>query len=184
MDSSSTLSEKDALDFVVWTLSDIARRPSSTTKHQKLPVRSHHMAMYPEPGYLRGSDLSERLYVCVKVLKRAGFTNRDACLEVAEKIYHILGRSRRGRPRKIKGERDLDSWAKAIAARVSAFGRRHQYVAGLVDYRIGNFLFLRKAEMVRGSEYTPDSGQKLHDFWLESIRKLPKLEISGDQFLS
>jgi hypothetical protein len=174
MDSPLILSAKEALDCVTWMLSDIARRPSSTSKHQKMPLRSNHMAMYPGPGYLRGSDLSERLYVCVRVLERVGYTIRNACLEIGDKTAHLLGNSKRGRPRTIEGGRDIDSRAKAIATRVRQFalGRRQAYAAGLVDYRIDHFLFLRKAGVICGSEYIQDSGQRMHDYWKGSIQRL------------
>jgi len=173
MDSPLILSEKEALDFVAWTFSDIARRPRSTSKRQKLPLRSNHISMQPPPGYLRGSDLSERLYVCVQVLERAGYPNRKACVEVADKTKHLLGKSKRGRPRRIKGEPDTDSRAKAIATRVSKFavGRRRVYVEGLVDYRIGSFLFLRSrvttlAASAKDTDRTRGTGRLLQS-WLD-----------------
>ena len=50
--------------------------------------------------HLRGSDLSERVYVGVRVLELKGYTNKVACLEVAKALdwKWRLAKSKRGRP--------------------------------------------------------------------------------------
>jgi|GEM_PF-5084654 len=154
----TVLTSKDVLDFVVWTLSNVARRSPSKTKHQNRPFRSEHFLMQPQPGYLRGSDLSERLFVCVKALELSGYTNKHACVTVAECCGDLVGKSKRGRRSTDTRERDLLSKAQSIRTRVNVFGRRQEYTVGLVDYRIGQFLHLRRAGVVCGSKYVPDPG--------------------------
>ena len=74
--------------FLKWLLDpgNIATRPKSSDKHQKAPMRGRHMCRGGVLKNMRGSDLCERVYVGVRVLELKGFTNKVACLEVAEAL--------------------------------------------------------------------------------------------------
>ena len=88
--------------FLKWLLDpgNIATRPKSSDKHQKVPMRGRHVSRGGVLKHLRGSDLTERVYVGVRVLELKGCTNKVACLQVAEALdwKWKLAKSKRGRP--------------------------------------------------------------------------------------
>lgn len=165
------LSPADAVDCAKWILSDIARRPRSKSKHQQQPLRGEHICKQPSPGYFRGSDLTERIYVAVRVLERSGHGKKEAYCQVAALAGDLLGKSRRGKPR-TRGERDVFSKMKTVASLVRRFHKVHPDAESLVDYRTDQFLLLRRAGVLCGSEYVENSGQKMHEFWRELVAKL------------
>jgi hypothetical protein len=65
------LSAAESLDCAAWILSDVARRAVSKSKHPRQGFRGKHICKQPGPGYFRGSDLTERIYVAVRVLERS-----------------------------------------------------------------------------------------------------------------
>jgi hypothetical protein len=58
---------------------------------------------------------------------------------------------------------------KTVASLVKRFGKVHSEAESLVDFRIGRFCLLRKAGIVRGSEYVGNSGEKMHELWQELL---------------
>lgn len=171
--SESMLARKDAEDCARWVLSEIATRASS--KHQKAPFVAIHMARQTVSKCLRGSDLSERLYVSVEVLKRAGFTRKEALVIVTEKAQKFLGKSKRGRPRLDATKPDFMSTMASVQSMVNAFARRKQYTEGAVDRWVGQFVWGRTVGVIRGAEFDPESGRKMHEAQLEATRQLRRL---------
>ena len=113
--------------FVNWVLDpgNVATRSSSPDGHQELPMQGRHVSRGPQVMHLRGSDLSERVYVCVKVLEQKGFTNQAACNEVAKVLdwKWKSGKTKRGRPR--LGKIDPSFWDKIQIVRSLANKYRH-----------------------------------------------------------
>ena len=167
-DSKTILSRPDAEDFVRWILSGIATRPPS--KHRKGLLVSTHLARQPGPKYLRGSDLSERLYVSVEALKRAGYSANEALIEVTVSAEKFLGKSKRGRPRLGATKRDFMSKVESVRSMVNAFVRHKPFIEDVVDWRLGTFLWEQKIGVIRGSEYVPDAGRRMHEAWREAMR--------------
>ena len=168
---SRELSPTESKDCAAWILSDVARRPVSKSKRQQQALRGKHICKQPPPGYFRGSDLTECIYVAVRVLERSGHGKKQAYCHVADLADHLLGKSRRGRLR-TRGERDAFSKMKTIAAMVKRFRQFHPYAEMLVDCRTDRFLWLRKTGIISGSQYVENSGQKLHEFWRGAIGNL------------
>ena len=84
--------------FVQYVLSDEAiRPPARITKHQKRPLEGIHIG-YQVRCRFRGSDRSERIFVCITAFTSMGFTLKSALVRVAELLKNELGKSRRGRP--------------------------------------------------------------------------------------
>lgn len=164
-----TLSPGDALDFARLTLSEVATRAPS--KHQKAPFVSSHMARQTEPKYLRGSDLSERLYVSVEVLKHAGHSAKEALVTVADLAKTYLGSSSRGRPRLEATRPDVMSVVETVRSMVNAFARRKRFTDTVVDWRVGQFLWARQIGAIDGSEFVPDFGRKMHSAKMEALRE-------------
>ena len=121
----------------------------------------------PLPVIAEVQDLKERIYVAFKVLERSGQGKQDAYCTVADLAASYLGKSRRGRP--TRGERDLFSKMKTVASLVSRFRQDPGAAENLVDFRIGQFIWLRKAGIVCGSEYVENSGQKMHEAWRDAV---------------
>jgi hypothetical protein len=172
MSSSPTvLSPADALDCAAWILSDVAIRPVSKSKHQQLPLRGKHICRATPPGYCRGSDLKERIYVAFRVLDRSGQGKQDAFYTVADLAASHLGNSRRGR--RTRGERDLFSKMKTVASMVRQFRHGTGASENLVNFRIGQFLWLRRAGIVRGSQYVENSGERMMEAWRDAVGAVP-----------
>ena len=158
------LSPAEALDCAAWILSDVASRPVSKSKHQQLALRGKHVCKTTPPGYCRGSDLKECIYVAFRVLERSGQGKKEACCQVAELAAEHLGKSRRGRPR-TRGERDLFSKMKTVASMVKAFRQQTSDAESLVNFRADLFLLYRGAGIIRGSQYVENSGEKMNELW-------------------
>ncbi len=155
--------------FLKWLFDpgNIATRPKAPDKHQKLPMRGRHVSRGGLLKHLRGSDLSERVYVGVRVLELKGYTNKVACLEVAKALdwKWRLAKSKRGRPS--AGKTPNDSLAQAqivrsLANRYRAFDGSHPYLVSRrelkPDFLVCNYV-----------------GSYLHfEDWLEITR--PRLE--------
>ena len=164
-------STADALDCAAWILSDVATRPVSKSKHQQLPLRGRHICRATPPGYCRGSDLKERIYVAFRVLERSGRGKQDAYCTVADLAASHLGKSRRGRP--TRGERDLFSKMKTVASLVRRFRQETPAAENHVNFQIDQFLWLRRAGIVCGSEYVENSGEKMMEAWRDTVGAEP-----------
>lgn len=132
----------DADLFVKWMLDpgNVAKRPSPHHGHQEFPMQGRHVSLGPMVKHLRGSDLSERVYVCVEVLERKGFTNKEACLKVAEALEWKWksARTRRGRPRGQKTAPDF--YDKAQIVRSLANKYRHTWKGNTPDPVVCNYI--------------------------------------------
>ena len=99
-----TLTPEESHRFVEWVLdsANVATRtrlPGGRLRER--PMSGRFISRQGPIRHLRGSDLSERVYVSVEALERfVDLTNDIACQVVAEKLDWRLGRSRRGRPRR------------------------------------------------------------------------------------
>jgi hypothetical protein len=130
-----------------------------------------HICRATPPGYCRGSDLKERIYVAFRVLERSGLRKQDAYCTVADLAASHLGKSRRGRP--TQGERDLFSKMKTVASMVRRFRQDTSDAENLVNFRIGQFLWLRRAGIVCGSQYVENSGEKMMKGWCDAVGAVP-----------
>ena len=167
------LSRVDAEDCALWILSEVGTRIAS--KHQKGPLVATHMARQPVPKYLRGSDLSERLYASFQVLIRADYTQKEALLMVVENAEKYLGKSRRGRPRLAETERDFIATMESVRGMMNSFARRTPDPESVVRWWVAQFLWGREIGVIRGSEFDPESGRKIHQARLEAMRTLRRL---------
>jgi hypothetical protein len=172
-ESQTNLSRVDAEDCALWILSEVGTRIAS--KHQKGPLVATHMARQTVPKYLRGSDLSERLHASFKVLVRAGYTQKEALLIVVEKAKKYLGKSRRGRPRLAETKRDFIATMESVRGMMNAFARRTRDPESVVRWWVAQFLWGREIGVIRGSEFDPEFGRKIHEAQLESMRALRRL---------
>ncbi len=142
--------------FLKWLLNpgNVATRPISSDKHQKAPMRGRHVSRAGVLKFIRGSDLSERVYVGVRVLELKGFQNKVACLKVAEALdwKWKLGKSKRGRPSVGKTPNDLLARAqiiRSLAIKYRAFdgsqpyrvSRLEQKPGPLICNYVGSYLF-------------------------------------------
>ncbi len=166
----SEFSQEDAADCARWILSDVADRVAS--KHQKAPLFGESMARWAVPKYLRGSDLSERLYASFQVLKRAGYGHRDALLMVTDSAKKFLRKSRRGRPRLKETGDDYISTIQSVRSRVNAFARRKLYAERASRFWVGQFLWSREIGVIKGSEFDPDSCQRMFEDRLAALRQM------------
>ncbi len=161
----------DAHRFVKWLLDpgNIATRPTSSDKHQKLPMRGRHVSRGAFKN-LRGSDLSERVYVAVRVFELKGFTNKAACIEVAEALdwKWKLPKSKRGRPSVGKAPDDLLAKAQRVRSLLHKYrspdgspryrlSRREMKPDPLILQHVGSFLFFEDwLELTRPQLETPE----------------------------
>ena len=112
--------------FVAFVASDEATRPGARGHRQKFPMRGRHVT-WSGQSYLRGSDRSERIYVCVRALEYAGESNQQACRFVAPWWTSKLGKSRRGRPRRSARSRDLLDTVETIRSLYNKFKSRQPW---------------------------------------------------------
>lgn len=92
---------------------------STASKHQEAPLLAEHISRKILPKYLRGSDLSERVYASAQVLERAGYTQKEAIPIIADRVQTHLGKSKRGRPGANAAKRDFFSKMQTV--------RKHDY---------------------------------------------------------
>jgi len=160
---------------VYWVLSEVATR--SPSKHQKAPLVAKHISRQILPKYLRGSDLSERLYASAETLRRAGFAQKEALLIVAQSAQRYLGKSKRGRPSAKTAKRDFMSTVQSVRSMVNAFAKRRQHTERAVKWWVGRFVSGRREGAIRGSEYDPDFGRRTHQAWLQWKHRLRRLGV-------
>ncbi len=113
--------------FVCFVLSDEAQRPSVRGRRQKLPLQARHISYGVRVNFRRGSDRAERIYVSVTALQKGGFTNYQACCEVAGRLESRLGASRRGRPRAHPGSGELADKVETVRSIYNRFKLRHPW---------------------------------------------------------
>jgi len=166
----TTLSDADARDCAHWIFSEVATRVAS--KHQKAPFLAKHMARQTVPKYLRGSDLSERLYVSFQVLVRAGYGHKEALVLVAEREKEFLRKSKRGRPRLGNTEPGFFSSMESVRSMVNAFARRTRDTERAVLFWVGQFLWCREIGVIRRSEFDRDAGRSMYEGRLRALRQL------------
>lgn len=107
------------IELFLWFLladGNVATRPPAFGGHQKVQMHGNFCAYgLPTPG-IRGSDLTRRIYSCVRVLEFTGETNWEACRRVASYLEHRLGTTRRGRRPNATGLAVEDAAASATGA--------------------------------------------------------------------
>jgi len=113
--------------FVCFVLSDEARRPSIRGRRQKLPLQGRHISYGVKSLTRRGSDRTERMYVSVTGLQKAGFDNYQACCEVADRLGSKLGASRRGGPRRNPRTREFADKVETVRSIYNSFKLRHPW---------------------------------------------------------
>lgn len=171
--SKITLSRADAEDFARCTLSEVATRAPS--KHQEAPFVAPHMARHTGPKYLRGSDLSERLFVSSEVLRAAGLTQNEALMTITPLAEKFLGKTKRGRPRAGSTKPDFFSAAESVRSMVNAFAKRKRYPVDIVDRWVGKFMWEREIGVICGSEFDPRASQRIYQTRLQFLRNLRRL---------
>ena len=160
------LRDKELADFLALLFSDeeIARRPKKRSNAKRVGFLGMHISRQV-CHYLHGSDLTERIYVAVRELQRGGLSNRRACAKVAKlpcpALQGSLGKSRRGRPSTHPRGSEFSRKIETIRSIVNRFAKRQHPWKSLLPERdlilegyVGRFLWLRKAGIVVGSEYT------------------------------
>ena len=166
----TTNNREGAADCADFILRGVGKRVAS--KHQKAPFVTKYMARWTAPKYLRGSDLSERLGTSFEVLKRSGYNHKEALVFVAERAKEFLGKSKRGRPRHGKAERDFISTMESVRSMVNAFARRTRESEDAVRFWVGQFLWCREIGVIRGSEFDRDAGRRMYEARLGALRRL------------
>jgi len=81
----------------------------------------------------RGSDRAERIYVSVTALQEGGFTNYEACCEVAARWETKLGTSRRGRPRTNLRSQEFADKVETARSLYNGFKLRHPWKENLQE---------------------------------------------------
>jgi len=161
------MTQEQALDFVRWTISEVATRPPVRGRMNPSSLIGKHSSRSIQPGFFRASDLSERVYVCFAALTEAGYRSKDAANELADVLGDLIGQSKRGRPRIDGSPRDTLDRIRTVEAMVSAFKKRvcsQHGAAGLdrrVNHYIQTFLWLCREGIVIGSEYAPDAAHQM-----------------------
>jgi hypothetical protein len=160
------MTQEQALDFLRWMISEIATRPPVRGRRSSSPLIGKHTCRTIQPGFFRGSDQSERVYVCYAALTEAGYSSDEAANELQGELGNRIGQSKRGRPRTNSQSRDTLERIRNVQARVSAFAKRVRSQLGdadlerRVNHHIQTFLWLNREGIVIGSEYAPDAVQK------------------------
>jgi len=122
------LTREQAIACVEIILGEEAWRAGGHGHHTEAVMEGGHVSYGTgPPGWLRGSDLTERIYACVGLLIHAGFGVREACREIADKLTLRLGASRRGRPRKTTEKPDLYDLAETVRSLYYKFKARRPW---------------------------------------------------------
>ena len=122
-----TPSEEVIEVFLRFLLLNVATRPPSASGHQTLPIRGRFCEYgFPTPG-MRGSDLTRRIYACVRLLELTGETNWQACKRVADYLQDRLARPKRGRRPKCSAPRDLLNQADTVRSLYNHIKRHHRW---------------------------------------------------------
>lgn len=102
-------SEQDVQTFLWFLLADgnVATRIPAVGGHQKVQMHGNFCTYGLRTPSIRGSDLTRRIYACIRVLEFAGVTNWQACKQVAGYLGDRLGKTKRGRRPKTSAPPDL-----------------------------------------------------------------------------
>ena len=117
--------------LVELVLGDEARRTGLRGHRQKRQMEGRHISIGGKLTYLRATDRSERVYVCVRALQLAGESNFEACRFVAGRLDSNFGISNRGRRRTSTRARDFLDKVDTVQSVFNAFKRRHPFKAEL-----------------------------------------------------
>jgi len=120
-------------------------------------------------GHLRGSDQTEKIAVCVMAMMASGWSENDACVDVASNPNVRLGQSRRGRPTNKIGARDLASKTQTVRSIVNK--AKSEDVAKLVHAAVEQFRWLRQEGIVVGAQFVENSGRRMQEVWEHSLLK-------------
>lgn len=107
--------------LVQYILRDVA-----TSQGHGRPAVGRHIKYQRLPGWCRGSDRTERIYACVRILMRAGLSQPHGCRYVASLLGSTLGSSKRGRPRSHADRRASETW-QTVRSLFNSFARRNPF---------------------------------------------------------
>lgn len=161
------MGKEQALDFMRWMISEIATRPPVRGCRSSYPLIGKHICRTIQAGFFRVSDLSERVCVCFVALREAGYGSKIAANLLQSELGDRIGQSRRGRPRNNNQSRDTLDRIRNVQAMASAFAKRVRSRHGAADlerrvnHYIQAFLSLSREGALIGSEYAPDTVQKM-----------------------
>lgn len=178
--------QEQALDFMRLMISEVATRTPVRGRRSLSPLIGKHSARTIQPGFFRGSDLSERVYVCFAGLTEAGYSSKNAAAELQSELGDRIGQSKRGRPRINSDARDTLDRIRTVQAMVSAFAKRVRSQHGAADlerrvnHYIQSFLWLSRAGIVVGSEYAPDAAQQIMLAHQRQLSRLFRRPIWGN----
>lgn len=113
-------------------LAGSAKRSVPRGRHSKEPIRSDSVCYFGTCLWRRRSDLVERAYAAVEILKRCGLTEKAACLEVAAMLGSRIGQSKRGKRRRKR--KDGLHPAETVRSLYNDFKHRHPWSAKLPDH--------------------------------------------------
>lgn len=110
-------------DFGDWQLDNICHSGGRSRGQAGRVLQSKHMARYGA-AHLRGSDQAERIFIVVMVLVASGWSEKQACVFVADHPKVRLGHSKRGRPGASRSHsRELANKAETVRAIANRFNR-------------------------------------------------------------
>jgi hypothetical protein len=147
-------SEED-IDLFLWFLLDegnVATRRPAVSGHQNLLMRGNFCAYGLPTSGIRTSDLTRRIYACVRVLELAGETNWEACRRVAAARYleYRLGKTKRGRRPKPSASADFLNKVNTVRGIYNSAKGHHRWKEGLperdqeLEYWWGHFLLFKE----------------------------------------
>jgi hypothetical protein len=163
-------SEED-IELFLWFVLDegnIATRPRAVGGHQDLPMQGNFCAYGLRTSGIRTSDLTRRIYACVRVLELAGETNWEACRRVAAARYleYRLGNTKRGRRRKPSAPADFLNKVSTVRAIYNSAKARHRWKGGLperdleLEYWWGSFLHFKEWAQSKYAIAIPESQRR------------------------
>ncbi len=132
-----SVDQDEAREAVRWILSTVAWRPPAPGRRQKAIMHGEHVAYFGNAPWMRGSDMSERIYASLRILNRAGLTK--AFHEVAELLPKK--KSWRGRPRKTTRKPDFLDHVASVRAMYNDFEGRCPWKDSNSDYFVNKWLF-------------------------------------------
>lgn len=130
--SPPALDHDQAIALVQIILTGFAKRSVPRGRHSKESIRSDFVCYFGTCLWRRGSDLVERTYAAVEILKRCGLTEKAACLEVAAMLGSRIGQSKRGKRRRKR--KDGLHPAENVRSLYNDFKHRHPWRAKLPDH--------------------------------------------------
>lgn len=145
---------------------NVATRASAVGGHQKVQMQGNFCAYgLPTPG-IRGSDLTRRIYACVRVLEQAEETNWEACRRVASYLDYRLGKSKRGSRPRPSAPHDFLNKVTTVRSIYNRAKNRHRWKEKLPERDLeleswwGQFLWFKKWAQARYAATTVDSHRR------------------------